>query len=90
MKKEVGFDFSAFSEGVNERSVDVLVNVRLLDDMVAGLISDGISALDFSILTEENLEQYRYAHSDNHDCIQLIRRFGLLPSTKFDEYNILF
>jgi hypothetical protein len=90
MKREISFDFCTFDKKVREKSVDVLSNIKLLDDMIEGLMTVGVSALDFDILTEDNLEQYRYAHVENHDCVQLVRRIKLLPSTKLDECNILF
>lgn len=90
MKKIVNFDLPVFFKGVEKKSVDIMSEVKRFDRMVEELIAVGVSALDFELLTADNLEQYRSAHTDNHDCTQLIHRIQSLPSTKLEEYNILF
>lgn len=91
MKKVINFDFSIFCKGIEEKSLEVMNDVKLFDEMINSLMTVGISAVDFNILTAERLEQYRLAHTEDHDNSQLVRRLKMLPATKMEDCNnILF
>jgi len=91
MKKKVEFNLAAFGEKLENKSCEKLCASRLFDNMIDELMTVGISALNFDLLTTDNVEQYRRENTSDHNNEQLLRRFSLLPAEKLIEVNnILF